>query len=111
MRSWKIPIHHHEPMRYPHHYTWFVFLSALDLMLTWIVLHRGGVEVNRLAEVVIQQFDLHGLVAYKFGLMTGVIMICEFIGRHRHETGQRLARWGVILTSIPVLIAAVLLVE
>src|SRR5262249_30759008 len=33
------------PVRYPNEYVWLVFVSALDVMLTWVVLSTGGGEV------------------------------------------------------------------
>ena len=38
------------PVLYENHYTWFVLVSALDIMLTWLVLHAGGREANAIAD-------------------------------------------------------------
>lgn len=91
---------------YPQAYTWYVFLSALDLMLTWVILHLGGREVNVLADWVIARFNLPGLVAFKFLLVVLVVILCELVGRRRPGTGRRLARWAVVLSAVPVLVAA-----
>lgn len=87
---------------YPVTYTWFVFLSAMDLMFTWTILHFGGREVNWVADHVIRRFGLVGVVALKFGVVTLVVCICEIVGRHRLETGRKLARWAIIISIIPV---------
>jgi hypothetical protein len=77
---------------FPEAYTWFVFVSAMDLLLTWVILHyEGGREANALTNAVIQRFDLLGLVAYKFAIVVGVITICEIVGRMRYRAGLRLA--------------------
>src|SRR3954471_5890061 len=56
-----------QPAMFPEAYTWFVFVSAMDLLLTWVILHYdGGREANALANAILQRFDLLGLVAYKF---------------------------------------------
>ena len=97
------------PMLYPQRYIWLVFVSALDVMLTWIVLHRGGREVNALADAIIKRFDIIGLVLFKFVIVAGVILICEVAGRRKPEAGRRLAEWGIAITSIPVIWSFVLL--
>ena len=40
-------------MRYQSAYLWFIFVSSLDIILTWVILRKGGVEVNPIAELVI----------------------------------------------------------
>ncbi len=94
---------------YPGAYTWFVFLSALDLMLTWTILYLGGSEVNALAAWVIDQYDLRGLVLYKFSLVIFVILACEVVGRFKPQRGLRLAKWSVMITTVPVLIGSFLI--
>ena len=106
-------------VRYPNAYVWFIFLSALDVMLTYLILHpvvfaadadgteSRGAEVNALANWFIQRWDVPGMVAFKFGLVLLVVVLCEIIGRYRSETGRRLAEWAVAITSIPVIVALV----
>ncbi|MCG3137680.1 MAG: hypothetical protein HJJLKODD_01529 [Phycisphaerae bacterium] len=90
---------------YPNHYVWFVFLSALDLMLTWIILHRGGGEVNLLASSILGNWGLIGFVVYKFILVTLVLCICEYVGRKNRALGRKLATAGVVITSFPIVVA------
>ena len=91
--------------RYPNHYTWFVFISALDIMLTWIILFFGGYEVNGLADFIIARFGLPGLVMFKFGIVVFVIFLCETVGRRKHLSGKQLAEWAIAITCIPVAVA------
>ena len=39
-------------MRYQNGYALFVFVSCLDIILTWVILYRGGLEVNPVARIV-----------------------------------------------------------
>ncbi len=89
---------------YPNYYTWFVLLSALDVMFTRVILsptYRGR-ELNWVANYVLQRWDVTGLVIYKFLLAAFVVVICEYVGRRRHRTGLRLARWAVLIGCVPV---------
>ena len=98
-------------VRYPSEYTWLVFAASLDLMFTWIVLHRGGREVNLLADAVIESFGLWGLSAFKFGIVLFVICLCEIVGRRRHGAGRFLAVTAVVLNCVPVVMSAYLLLR
>jgi hypothetical protein len=96
-------------VRYPNEYVWFVFVSALDLMLTWIVLHFGGREANGIANTILQRFGLVGFVVFKFGLVILVISLCEVIGRHNDRAARRIASFAVVVTCLPVILSLVLL--
>lgn len=122
---------------YPNAYVWFVFLAAMDVMCTYLVMHPGlfyqpdaaeqaviaatdgepviereprGRELNPLAAGIIERYGVPGKVVYKFSLVMLVIVICEIVGRVKYATGQRLAEWAVALTSIPVVVAIVQMV-
>ncbi len=97
--------------RYPELYTWYVFVSALDVLFTWLILKNGGHEVNMLADWIIDQHDLPGLTVFKFSTVVLVVLICEVIGRHRQELGAKLARWAVAISAFPVVVGAVHLVR
>lgn len=99
------------PALYPVLYTWYVFVSALDILFTWRILRANGVEVNVLANWVIDQHDIRGLVVFKFLTVVVVILICEVVGRRRHETGAKLARWAVVLSAFPVVVGAAQLLQ
>jgi hypothetical protein len=95
------------PALYPDIYAWFILLASLDLMLTWIILHLEGVELNVVADWIIEHYDLKGVVIYKFVLVLFVILMCELVGRRNYRRGLQLARWAVVLTAVPVLIAVI----
>lgn len=94
---------------FPNGYVWFVFVSALDIMLTWVVLHLGGREANALANEIIYRYGLPGLVAFKFALVIVVVLICEIVGRKKHESARLLLSVGIMITCMPVVLALALL--
>lgn len=99
------------PMLFPGAYAWFVLVSSLDLMLTWVILVLlDGCEVNPLADAVIAHAGLHGLVVFKFCLVLFVIVMCEWIGRRNARAGSKLSEWSVAITAIPVALSFVQLV-
>lgn len=90
---------------YPHTYVWYVYVSALDVMFTAVLLHFGGSEVNALANWVLHHWNLPGMILFKFVLVSFVICICEVVGRRRYILGRNLGHWAVGITCIPVLLA------
>jgi hypothetical protein len=98
------------PLRYPNQYVWFVFFSALDIMLTWAILERGGREVNPLAHVIIDAWGLNGAIAFKFSLTILVIIVCEITARERLGLARMLSITAIIISAMPVLYSLALLV-
>jgi len=96
-------------MRYQNQYVWFVFFSALDIMLTWAILRRGGREVNPVADQIIDMWGLTGAILFKFSLTMLVVIVCEVVGRQRLSTGTWLATTAMVVSAIPVLYSLVLL--
>lgn len=98
---------------YPNVYVWFVFLGAMDIMLTWTILHPvfGGHEVNLIAQFIIEHGGLAGTLLFKFGIVVGIVVICEIVGRHNPSRGRWLAEWAVAITSIPVIVALIQIIS
>lgn len=123
---------HSPSVLYPRAYLWFVFLAALDVLLTYLILspvfsselafynssevqlvpglvryQEQGAELNLLADWVIRKHDVPGMVAYKFGLAVLILCVCEAVGRRRAEVGRRLSEWIVGISAVPVIVALV----
>lgn len=81
---------------YTRWYAWFLVASALDIIMTAMVLSLGGIEMNPVADFVITQFGMHGAMAYKFSLVILVILLCEIIGRHNNRWGRSVAQFAVL---------------
>jgi hypothetical protein len=105
------PRHRWGPVLFPDRYLWLVFLSALDVMLTRVILFLGGNEVNPLADAIIQDWGMPGLSLFKFLIIAFVITACEYIGRMSKSQGRRLAIIGVCIAAFPVVWSSVLLLN
>lgn len=90
-------------MRYQNAYVWLVFVSALDIILTWLVLYVWqGHEVNPMASAIIETWGFGWAILFKFGMMLFAVIACEVIGRRNDRAGRRLAIAAVIINAIPV---------
>jgi hypothetical protein len=96
-------------MRFQKQYVWFVFFSALDIMLTWAILSRGGREVNPIANEIIQMWGLNGAIIFKFSITALVVIVCEVVARKQYGMARALAITAVIVSSIPVFYSLLLL--
>ena len=94
---------------YPNRYVWFVLLSTLDLLMTFVILWLDGREANGVADWVLRQYGIGGMTIFKFALVAFVVLLCEVVGRHDDRAGRRLAEWSIALTCVPVVIALLLL--
>lgn len=97
-------------MHFQNAYVWFVFISSLDIMLTWKILARGGMEVNPVAAAVIEAWGMEGAIGFKFALMMWVIVACEILARLRRSAGKLLAICAVVISASPVAWSLFLLV-
>ncbi len=79
-----------------------VLVSAADVLFTWAILSRGGEEVNPIARLVLDSWQLGGLVVYKYALIVLAIVLCETVGARREMLGRSVLHIGVLLTLVPV---------
>jgi hypothetical protein len=93
---------------FPNLYLWLVFFASLDIILTRVILFFSGVEMNPIAQMVIEKFGVPGMAVFKFAVVSFVIIVCEIVGRTRRMTAQKLAVFAVLITAFPVVWSCVL---
>ena len=98
-------------VRFPNLYLWLIFLSALDVVLTRVILYFGGTEVNPLADWIIDQWGQMGMSLFKFGIVAFVIIICEYTARMDMKMAFRLALIGCIISALPVVWSTGLIIQ
>ena len=94
--------HHEQSVLFPNAYTWLVLAASLDVIMTYLMLSLGAIEVNAVANHALRVAGLWGLIALKFTIIAGVLWICEYIGRRRLTTARSLVSAGVALNILPV---------
>ena len=99
---WGVPL-------FPNRYVWFVLLSTLDVVLTFVILWLDGREVNGLADWILQRYGIGGMAVFKFALVVFVVLLCEALGRQNEHAARRLAEWSIALTCVPVAVATAML--
>ncbi|MEE2719106.1 MAG: DUF5658 family protein [Planctomycetota bacterium] len=87
---------------YPNLYLWLIFVSALDVVLTRVILFFGGTEVNPIADWILGEFGRMGMSLFKFIIVAFVVVCCEIVGRQKWRVGRNLARASIIISMAPV---------
>ncbi len=99
---------HRAVVLFPNLYLWLVFLASLDIIMTRVILFFSGVEMNPIAQMVIDAYGVPGMAVFKFSVVSFVIIVCEIVGRTRRTTAQKLAVFAVLITGFPVVWSGVL---
>lgn len=94
--------HHEQSVLFPTAYSWLVLAGSLDIIMTYLMLSLGAIEVNGVANHALRVGGLWGLIALKFSVIAGVLWICEYVGRRRPTTARSLVNAGVALNFLPV---------
>ncbi|MDX1565005.1 MAG: hypothetical protein R3236_06340, partial [Phycisphaeraceae bacterium] len=76
-----------------------------------MVLYLGGIEVNGLANRLIESHGLPGMVVLKISAVVLVVGICQWIGQRDQRLGRRVGLAGVALNILPVAVASVQLLQ
>ncbi|MCP4758134.1 MAG: hypothetical protein GY894_11390 [Planctomycetes bacterium] len=96
---------------FPSLYLWLVFFGSLDIMLTRLILFFSGVELNPIAQMILESWGVPGISVFKFSVIAFVIIVCEIVGRAQIKTAKGLALFAVIVTAFPVIWSSVLLIS
>lgn len=91
---------------------WFLLLGVLDLVLTTVLLNTGAAhEANPLARSFLFSAGLHGLIAYKFGLLTVAAVSAQIITLRRPRAAKVVLHTGIGVQSLVVLYSVGLLAK
>lgn len=85
----------------------YIALAGLDVALTAWILALGGVELNGLADRVLQRFGTPGLAGYKVLTVLVVLSCVALVWQRSAVSGRRLAEWAVALSLFPIVVALV----
>lgn len=81
----------------------YVFVSSLDLFMTYIMLNQGFMEANPVARYFIAGWGAKGMVYFKFSMVAFVCVLAQIIARYR----PRAARWLLLGATLVVAIVVV----
>ncbi len=97
-------------LRFETEISWFVLVSVLDIVMTWLALRFSAegrtqgtfVESNPIAQWVLSHWGIQGMAMFKLGMTTIVVVIAEVVGRVRPQVAQALLWGGTIVVGAVV---------
>jgi hypothetical protein len=90
----------------------FIALSALDVVLTWQLLIRGGhYESNPIADYFIAGWGRKGMVTFKFVMVAFVCVVTQVIAHRRLEAARRVLRFAILVLGGVVVYSTILLLR
>lgn len=84
----------------------FILASAMDFAVTFLMLNHEQVqfiESNPIAAFFLNHWGVKGLFLFKLAVVTLIVVICQFVARHKVQ----LAR-GVLIVGTAVVTAVVI---
>ena len=98
-------------LRFETEISWFVLASVLDIAMTFLALRfsaqgqtRGTfIESNPVAQWVMSQWGIQGMVVFKLVMTTIVVVIAEVVGSVRPIVARALLWGGTIVISSVVI--------
>ena len=92
--------------------SWFLLLGLLDVVLTTVLLNTGlAHEANPIARRFLFSDGLHGLIAYKFGLLTVAAVAVQVIVLRRPRVAKAVLHTGIGAQSLVVAYSLMLLAK
>lgn len=92
--------------------SWFLLLGLLDVVLTTVLLNTGlAHEANPIARRFLFSDGVHGLIAYKFGLLTVAAVAVQVIVLRRPRIAKAVLHVGIGTQLLVVLYSLLLLAK
>lgn len=106
-------------LQYETEISWFVLVSVLDIVLTFLILRYSAegrtrsvlVEGNPVARWILQTTGFVGMAVFKLLITTMVCVIAEFVGAKKPDWGIGLLRLGTIVVGGVVVYSVMLLTD
>lgn len=95
-----------QSLRLPKHHIWLFFAAVCDVLFTLLVLRSGGIELNPLANAVLDLGGFPAMTVFKVLCLVALVVACEWIARSRFDTAHRLEIGVVGLWFMPPVFAA-----
>lgn len=93
-----------DPLRLSRESAAILAVSVLDLLMTYVLLRQGFhfYESNPVARWFFMRWNMAGMVAFKFLLISLAIVFCEIAERRRPGLGRKVLGFGTVAASAVV---------
>jgi len=90
----------------------FIFLSALDIFMTWTLLTQGGfIESNPVARYFLDHWGRKGFVGFKFAMVAFICLLAQAIALKKPELARKVLNFGSLVVFFVVIYSLTLLLR
>lgn len=82
--------------------TTFILINCLDIFLTNILLRKGAIEANPIADYFMQRWGFYGAIAFKLAIVAVVAVIAQIVAIKKLETARALLILGTLIVGAVV---------
>jgi hypothetical protein len=79
--------------------TTYIFVSVLDIFMTYMLLRFGGIETNPIADYFFARWDIQGMIAFKMVMVAIVTVLAQIVGQKHLARGRFILRLGTIVVT------------
>jgi hypothetical protein len=79
--------------------SWFILVNVLDIVLTNVLMQRGAIEANPIANLVLAQFGFTGMIVFKLASVAFVCLVAQLIALKSVTKAKGLLWFGSILVG------------
>ena len=82
--------------------TTFILINCLDIFMTYLLLRRGAIEANPIANAFYQIWHFNGMIFFKLVIVAAVCVIAQIVAWKKLRTARYLLIFGSILVGAVV---------
>ena len=82
--------------------TTFILINCLDIFMTYLLLRRGAIEANPIANTFYQIWNFNGMIFFKLVIVAAVCVIAQIVAWKKLRTARYLLIFGSILVGAVV---------
>ncbi|WP_240928108.1 DUF5658 family protein [Thalassoroseus pseudoceratinae] len=85
---------------FEHETTLYVFVSALDVFMTYILMRTGTFqEGNPVARYFFDRWGMKGMIYFKFGMVAFVLVLAQIIATKRPKVAEYLIKFATLVVG------------
>jgi len=82
--------------------TTFILINCFDIFMTYLLLRRGAIEANPIANTFYQIWNFNGMIFFKLVIVAAVCVIAQIVAWKKLRTAKFLLMFGSILVGAVV---------
>ena len=87
---------------------WFILANVMDIFMTLMLLFRGAIEANPVANAVLQRWGFEGMIAFKLLIVAAICVMAQVVALQKPRLASFVLWFGTVVTGSVVAYSMVL---